>query len=267
LIKGEGNISAHLDRAVIEAAYAAASGAQIAAGEFLTPQSSTALAANVFGPFFAAPAAMPPIPGLEGVAWPPRQVRPETVLPLPWRGGRHPSLDIAVVTEDAVIGVEARRYEPFRAKARPSLSRVYWRPVWGGQMAGFERVRDHMADGTLAFEHLDAAQLVKHGLALMNASRNTGLKPTLVYLYAEPDAWPEGQPIPREPVERHRQEIAFFAHRVRGDAVGFVALTYRELLASWSASGDPVLAPHAAAVREHFRYADVEPLWRSDEPA
>src|SRR5690606_16748399 len=129
---------------------------------------------------------------------------------------------------------------------KAALSVVYRRPVWGSQMSGFESVRDHLGDGSLAFQHLDAASLVKQGLALMNAARESGLRPVLVYLYAEPDAWPEGAPIEREPVERHRQEIAFFAHRVRDDAVGFVACPYRDLLAAWSADARPEIRDHAA---------------------
>src|SRR5690606_5656937 len=155
------------------------------------------------------------------------------------RGGRHPRLDLVIVTNGAVIGVASRRYEPFRLADRAALSVVYRRPVWGSQMAGFESVRDHLGDGSLAFQHLDAASLVKQGLALMTAARSSGLRPVLVYLYAEPDAWPEGAPIERELVERHRQEIAFFAHRVREDAVVFVALSYRELLADWGAHSRP----------------------------
>src|SRR5690606_1161143 len=96
-------------------------------------------------------------------------------------------------------------------------------------------------------------------------ARSSGLRPALVYLYAEPDAWPEGAPIEREPIERHRQEIAFFAHRVRGDAVGFVACSYRDLLAGWGADARPEIRGHAAALREHFRYSASEPLWRSDD--
>jgi hypothetical protein len=265
MIKGDGNILAELDRATILSAYGAATSGDAGAGDFLSPQSSTALAANAFGPFLDAPEALPPLPELGDLGWPARQVRPKTVLPLPWRGGRHPCLDLVIVTSTAVIGLASRRYEPFRARSRTSLSGAYWRPVWGSQMAGFQSVRDHLNDGSLAFQHLDAAPLVKQGLALMNAARSTGLRPTLVYLYAEPDAWPEGAPIARDPIERHRQEIAFFAHRVRGDAVGFSALTYRELLAAWAADGRREIRDHAVALREHFRYAASEPLWRSDE--
>src|SRR5690606_23889259 len=160
MIKGDGNILAGLDRGVILSAY----GGEAGASDFLSPQSSTALAANAFGPFFDEPDALPPLPGLGDLGWPARQVRPKTVLALPWRGGRHPRLDLVIVTEAAVIGVASRRYEPFRPAGKAALSVVYRRPVWGSQMSGFESVRDHLGDGSLAFQHLDAASLVKQGL-------------------------------------------------------------------------------------------------------
>jgi hypothetical protein len=49
----------------------------------------------------------------------------------PWNGGRHPCLDVLVTTVSVLLGIESKRYEPFRAKAVTTLSDAYWRPVWG----------------------------------------------------------------------------------------------------------------------------------------
>lgn len=262
-----GNILAHLDRAAIESAYRSAPGNEIDSGKFLNPQSSAALAANAFGLFFAAPERLPPLPSFAQRSWPASKVTPEAVLRFPWRGGRHPCLDLAILTADSLIGVESKRYEPFRPKPHPEFSNAYWRPVWGAEMGGYQAVRDHLRDKSLAFQHVDATQLVKHALGLRTQARRVGRRAALVYLYAEPDGWPEGGPIARAAIERHRQEIAFFAHRVRDDEVAFVALSYRDLLSAWSEQSDPAIRAHAAAVRDHFRYGDGEPLWRSDERA
>lgn len=40
----------------------------------------------------------------------------------PWAGGRHPWLDAAVETERYLIGVESKRFEPFRDAKSVRLS-------------------------------------------------------------------------------------------------------------------------------------------------
>lgn len=265
MIKQPGNVLAHLDRTAIEAAYQGAPGNEIGSGKFLSPQSSSALLANTFGLFFTAPERLPPLPGLGDCAWPACEVTPEAILRFPWAGGRHPCVDVAITTDKALIAVEAKRYEPFRPKSSPELSAAYWRDVWGQRMTGYQHIRDGLRDSALGFEHLDAGQLVKHALGLRTAAKKRNLRPVLLYLYAEPDAWPEGRAIGREAIERHRQEIAYFAHRVREDEVAFAVLSYHDLLTSWSRASSDDLRAHAAALPEHFRYNASEPLWRTDD--
>ena len=91
-----------------------------------------------------------------------------------------------MTTPSAFIGVESKRYEPFRDKKSVDLSDAYDRQVWGEAMGPFEQVRDALRGGVIKYERLDAAQLVKHGFGLTTQARRAGLRPILVYLFAEP---------------------------------------------------------------------------------
>lgn len=236
----------------IRACYAAAPGNEIESGKFASPESSAALVANSFGWFLEQPEALPPLPGKEDLGWPATRVGLEAIVRFPWSGGRHPCLDVLIETGAALIGIESKRYEPFRPKAPPALSDAYWRPVWGSAMGGYEAVRDSLRDGRDDFRHLDAAQLVKHALGLRTAAENAGRRPVLVYLHAEPKAWPDGRPIADDEHRAHGDEIARFAAAVAGDEVAFLALSYRQLLANWDAKGGEALRAWVARLRQHF---------------
>lgn len=240
----------------ILACYAAAPGNEIESGKFSSPESSAALAANTFGYFLDRAADLPPLPGCRGLGWPACDVRLEADVRFPWPGGTHPCLDALVETRDALIGVESKRYEPFRAKQKPHLSSAYWRSVWGDAMAGYERVRNALSDGSARFTHLDAAQLMKHAFGLRTAvhkdRRMIGKRPILVYLHAEPKTWPDGRKIDRAMIEAHRAEIALFAAMVRNDEVAFASASYRDLLAEWRTDPDERIRLHAKAVLDRF---------------
>ena len=173
----------------------------------------------------------------------------------PWSGGRHPCLDALIETRVALIGVESKRYEPFRGKRAPRLSEAYWRPIWGNAMAGYERVRDDLREGNSRFTRLDAAQLVKHALSLRTAvyedTRFRGKRPVLLYLYAEPERWPDGRPVPRAEIDAHRAETRF-AEIVTGDEVVFHSCSYGALLSAWSAGPSVSARAHAGALAAQF---------------
>jgi len=119
-------------------------------------------------------------------------------------------------------------------------------------MCGYERVRD----GSLAFARLDAAQLVKHAFGLrteLHCRQASGLKQAvLLYLYAEPQAWPDGRLISRAEHTLHLAEIARFAEMVTSDEVAFCACSYGDLLAKWNASLDSAVRAHAAELAARF---------------
>lgn len=241
---------------LIHAAYAAAPGNELESGKFASPESSAALVANTFGLFLDRPTDMPPIHSAWGSGWHPTSVQLEAIVRFPWSGGRHPCLDALITTATTVIGVESKRYEPFRAKPAAILSDAYWRPVWGDRMGGYARVRDGLRDGLHRFRHLDGAQLVKHAFGLRTAANRKGAScggsPILLYLHAEPERWPNGKAVPLEELEAHRREIAEFADLVAGDEVAFHATTYDEVLQLWSASPLATVRNHVEAVRRRF---------------
>lgn len=236
--------------------YGRVPGNEIASGKFASPESSAALAANTFGPFVARPDELQPPPEGQAWGWPAVSVGLEATLRFPWSGGRHPCLDALIGTPTTLIGVESKRYEPFRAKAPVACPDAYWRPFWGNAMTGYEGVRDDLREGVSAFGRLDAPQLVKHAFALRTAvhrdERFRGRQPLLLYLYAEPKCWPDGRPVSRVDIEAHRAEVKSFAEAVSGDEVVFCARSYRKLLSAWAASSHHFTRAHAGAIGTRF---------------
>ena len=243
----------------VETMFNAAPGNEIASGKFDSPESSAALAANTFGFFLNRPDDLPPLPGCEFLTWPAQSVNLEKTLRFPWRGGRHPVLDTLITTSDALIGVESKRFEPFRNKKEPSLSDAYWRPVWGTRMKGYEEIRDSLRRNKRRYIHLDTAQLFKHAFALRTQvnreGEHYGLTPVLFYLYAEPHIWPNNdKTVDRGAKTKHRGEVEEFTEIVRDDEVLFVHCSYRNLLWEWK--NDPNhssdIQAHAKAIIQRF---------------
>jgi hypothetical protein len=228
---------------------AKAGGKEIESGKFLSSESSAALAVNCFGWFVEQPDQLPPLKGLER-AGVPEMVDIEFCARFPWTGGRHPWLDAVVQTSSTLIGIESKRFEPFRDVKAVSLSDAYDRPVWGPNMKGFERMRDRLRSGEDRFVHLDAAQLVKHAFGLVTEGRRRNRVPALLYLFAEP-ASQNGRPIAQNDLVRHRDEIAHFAEAVAGDDVTFHSTSYGEWLETWRGL-DSRIAAHARTIIEAF---------------
>ena len=241
----------------IERILDAAPGKELKTGNFDRPTSSAALTVNVFGFFLHRPADLPPLPGLERAGWPARSLALERTIRFPWTGGRHPVPDCLVATGSALVGIECKRFEPFRGGDYTGFTDTFWRPVWGDRMVGYQHVRDLLRGNKDLYAFLDAAQLVKHALALRAAVQSRkeyhGLAPILLYVYAEPDVWPgTGRQVPDNAKVRHREEIASFANHVGGDEVAFSACSYRQLLNAWRRGPDREIARHAAAVIDRF---------------
>jgi hypothetical protein len=226
-----------------------AGGKEIESGKLASPESSAALAVNTFGWFVERPHLLPPLPGLEGAGTPTR-VDVEYCARFPWSGGRHPWLDAVVETSTHLVGVESKRFEPYRDRKVVSLSAAYDRPVWGEGMRPFEEARDALRSGKLRFQYLDAAQLVKHAFGLVTDARRRGLSPALLYLFAEP-AELGGRRLDPSVFQAHRAEVDEFAAAVRGAEVRFAATGYREWLSKWASFGQGV-AEHAEAVADRF---------------
>jgi hypothetical protein len=223
-----------------------ADGHELSSGKFASPESSAALAVNTFGWFHERPRCLPPF-GMLGVDISlPTAVDIEYCARFPWPRGKHPWLDAWVETPDALIGVESKRFEPFRGQKRGTLSPAYDRRVWHDRMGPFEAMRDKLRSPGEHFQFLDAVQLVKHAFGLVTEGRRRNKRPYLVYLFAEPQEY-SGRAIPEADGRAHREEVQRFAASVRGAEVVFGAISYREWLGTW-ADSDPELAAHRAAI-------------------
>ena len=218
--------------ALVLASLRKAGGNEIDSGKLKSQESSAALAVNAFGWFIEHPADLPPFPPFADIDWPARQVDVERQMRFPWRGGRHPWLDAAVETTAHVIGVESKRFEPFRDTKTFSFSDAYDRDVWGERMAPFKAMRDRLRSAGAGYIHLDGAQLVKHAFGMVTEGRRLGKVPLLLYLYAEP-THRGSTPVSSGAIARHRIEIADFATAVAGSEVRFAACSWREWLARW----------------------------------
>lgn len=241
---------------LILAAYRKAPGKEIESGKFASPESSAALAANTFGLFIdESESPLLRLPEIEESEWPAEKpVMLEQTVRFPWSGGLHPFLDALIITKSLLVGVESKRFEPFRDRKVGAMSDAYSRPVWGNQMKGYEDCRDRICRNDLGFERLDAAQLVKHAFGLRTAAHKKyrGKKPVLYYLYAEPERWPNGVAISDAERGQHRAEIDTFSRIVSTDEVRFLSCSYKQLLAAWSTHADAGIRAHAAAIAGRF---------------
>ena len=193
---------------------------EIANGRFDSPESSAALEANTFGFFINRPKDLLSLPKIDPDVWPARSLDLKRRVNFPWRGGKHPVLDVFISTSSAIIGIECKRFEPYRTPKDPPISETFWRLKWGDRMNGYQRVRDALCRNQKLYAHLDAVQLFKQALALrtqvtLKGRDHQGKKPFLMYIYAEPEVWQRSsQFVSEEAKARHREEIADFASLV-----------------------------------------------------
>lgn len=224
---------------------------EIENSRILSPRSSAALVANTFGQFIGKPDILPNLFGVPNFDVP-IFVGLEHCARFPWSGGKHPRLDVMIESPEFLIGVEAKRYEPFDQHKPLSFSDAYWRPVWGGRMQAFEKLRDTLHQGDWVPRRLDAAQLVKHAFGLRTEAGRRKKRPILVYLFAEPDRRPNGISIDDQMRLNHRSELLIFLDCVKDAEVQTRACTYRDLLELMAHSSAPGLSAHVAAVKTRF---------------
>ena len=227
---------------------AIAGGKEVESGKFSSLESSAALAVNSFGWFVERPNKFPALPGLDGLDSV-EMVDVEFTARFPWPGGRHPWLDAVVQTQSKLIGIESKRFEPFRDQKTVSLSSAYDRAVWGDNMRRYEKIRDQLRSGTVSFIHLDAAQLVKHAFGLVTEANRRSRVAALFYIFAEP-ASRGGRAISSDDIAKHRREITEFARAVNGDDVAFHFSSYRDWISTWPHDRD--LQAHGRAIIEAF---------------
>lgn len=224
----------------------AAGGNEVESGKFLNPESSSALAVNSFAFYNDKPDELPSFPNLKFNSKP-ISVDIEYSARFPWRGGKHPWLDVFVETKDQIFGIESKRFEPYRDAKNIKLSEAYWRPVWGDNMKRFEDLRDKISKKEISFKYLDAVQLIKHGFGLVTEGKRKNKRPFLVYLFAEPKVL-KGKEINKEIFKSHRIEAQTFKNFVNGDTVEFEFFSYKEWLNNFTGNN----IDHAKNIIENF---------------
>lgn len=189
--------------------------------KFCAAHSSSALAANAFGPWRNDPRTLS-VGGMSGFV----SLQFEYACNAGVRGTA-PHLDALVRTQNSVLAIESKCTEFLWPKA-VTFAEAYERihdlrrdSPW------FLLVRDTALRSR--FAHLDAAQLVKHYLGLANVFA-TG-RVVLLYLFWEPL-----NAVDFQEFAEHRRELEEFARLVSGDRVEFAYQSYRELWREWDAA-------------------------------
>lgn len=219
----------------VRADFAQGSGNELE-GKFRAAHSSSALAANTFGPWRNNPQSLSLL-GQTGFT----VLRFERQCPT-GLGGIPPNLDLVVEGPDVVIGVESKFLE-FLAPKPPKFTDSYkpgnlpqMEPCWANLMAALKAGPEQYVDG---------AQLVRHYLGLRNQPEFKGKKIILLNVFWEPENWSD---FPE--YRQHRAELAAFQEMVKDSDVTFVWMTYPELWSQWEAQG--LFPEHVREIRKRY---------------
>lgn len=200
--------------------------------------SSSALAANCFGPFRRDPSILM-ISGCSGFD----ELRFEAQCPTGLKG-TPPTLDVLLSAGDRVLAIESKFTEyltPKPAKftdAYNSLLDTLFEPQWTA-------VYEELKTDPMAYAPLDAAQLVKHYLGLRNTFPERESR--LLYLYWEPMDNPTGGVF-----EAHRNSVDRLKERTAGSKIILESISYPQLWKAWAASESQALRSHAALLTGHY---------------
>jgi hypothetical protein len=186
-----------------------------APGSMASVRSSSALAVNVFDAWRSSDLA--PLGALLTADTKANRLRFEVQYPT-GLGGVPPHLDVVIDRPNGVpLAIEskfAEVYSPAHNDFRPSYLEAT--ELWDG-FDRFRELAEAISDGSEGFDHLGAAQLIKHALGLKKANGPKGFR--LFYLWYE---WPG------EIASAHKSEIARFAEAI-GDDCDFSAMTYQHV--------------------------------------
>jgi len=218
--------------------------------KFCAARSSSALAANTFGPFRRCTKYLT-LAGYDDFreAWLEKKCRNGLQTPVP------PHLDFLAESIGAVVAVESKFLEPFGTPALAAFSEQYKVPFEGTERrpaiteSPWTRMFNSLRESPDQYKHLNAAQLVKHYLGLIHSYGRK--KRVLIYLYWEPqngDSFDE--------IRKHRGEIKDFSERVAGCDTQFIALSYPALWQTWEATSQWSGMPdHITRLRNRYDFA------------
>jgi Restriction Endonuclease associating with ARP len=189
------------------------------AGKFRAAHSSSALAANTFGPWRIHPQSLHL---LDESGFDVLQFEKQCPTGL---GGFPPNLDLLVENPETVIGVESKFLE-FLMPKQPKFTASYTRDNLPRMEECWAKRIDDLKTGPK--QYLDAAQLVRHYLGLRNQPEFQNKQVILLYLFWEPENWEDF-----EEYRQHRKELKAFQEQVSTSDVTFIWMTYPQLWTSW----------------------------------
>ncbi|WP_417364440.1 PGN_0703 family putative restriction endonuclease [Galbibacter sp.] len=144
-----------------------------------------------------------------------------------------PNLDFYLENENAIIGIESKFTETLKKKLPNkdrNLEKYLNRKKLEYLPKSFQKIiKNYIASPERL--HLDVAQLIKHSIGLINASKKSdkNLKPVLVYIYWLPENW-----IHFDIFKQHNIEINEFKNSIN-EYIDFVPMSYLEF---WNHYGD-----------------------------
>jgi hypothetical protein len=215
--------------------------------KFCAAFSSSALAVNTFAPFRRRPErlSLAGVTGFDAIE-----------LEYPCDNGlvgTNPHFDLFARTATTVIAVESKFLEPLQQKPA-QFSDQYARPFMGSvdrpriAEEPWAKMYARLRSDPQTYSHLDAAQLVKHYLALRHSFVTH--EHTLVYLYWEP-----ANAADLAEYRDLRLEINDFAATVAGCDTRFVALSYPSLWREWQQNRAFVdMSQHLERLRQRYAF-------------
>jgi hypothetical protein len=153
--------------------------------------------------------------------------------------GTAPHLDLLVQGAEGPVGVEVKCTEYLEMHEK-EFSQAYDEPL--GLYPELERLRNEWG-----FTFLNASQLVKHALGLLNEAKGGSV--TLLYLFWEPVNWQDYRIF-----AEHRRQVRRFATFLEGsEKIRFAAMTFDQLWTAWALQPGPDWLPaHIEALRARY---------------
>ncbi len=136
-------------------------------------------------------------------------------------GGTPPNLDFYLENNNYIIGIESKFLEPLKL-TQPKFAASYSDSFLSSIETGLPGIVNHYRTNN-AKSHLDAAQLIKHTIGLLN---NRGdKKAKLIYVYWQPENYAQI----KEYVS-HQADLAVFSNLMKGIiSIEFHHTTYSDL--------------------------------------
>ena len=211
------------------------------APKFCAVHSSSALAANSFGPMRLHPEFFE-LAGLRDFT----ESCFEQKLPTGLLG-TPPNLDFFATGLFGTVAVESKFTEILSSKTA-KFSPAYDGAVARLAEASWRSMYESLLSDPKRFGKLDAAQLVKHYLGMRHSLTDEPGENVLMYVFWEPL---NATDLPE--FSSHRSEVDHFAAEVADSAVRFVSLSHSELWTAWEASCEwPHLPEHIGALRARY---------------